>query len=91
MLSYQGVVLFEKIRRIRRCAFVEGSVLLGMGFEVSQVHDKPRSLSLFLSLCLSLSLSLPLPPSLPPFLSLSRDQNLALSYCTMIPVIKMID
>jgi hypothetical protein len=35
MLSHQGVELFEKIRRIRRCGLSGGSESLGVGFEVS--------------------------------------------------------
>lgn len=40
----QGVSLLEKIRRY---SFVEGSVLLGMDFELSKAHAKHR-VSLFL-------------------------------------------
>jgi hypothetical protein len=42
------VALFGKIRRIRRCGLVGGSVSLGVGFEVSEALVKP---SLSLSLC----------------------------------------
>jgi hypothetical protein len=34
MLSHQGVILFEKIRRIRRCGLVRGNVSLELGFDV---------------------------------------------------------
>jgi hypothetical protein len=42
MLSHQRVALFEKIRRIRRHSLVGGNVSLGVGFEVSKAHAKPR-------------------------------------------------
>jgi hypothetical protein len=45
MLSHQGVALFERIRRIRRCGLVGGSVSLG--FEFFKAHARSRG-------CLSL-------------------------------------
>jgi hypothetical protein len=42
MLSHQGVVLFERIRRIRKCGLVEGNVLLEVGFEISKICSRPR-------------------------------------------------
>jgi hypothetical protein len=36
------VVLFEGIRKIKRYVLVGGSVSLGVGFEVSKAHAKPR-------------------------------------------------
>jgi hypothetical protein len=47
MLSHQGVAAFERIRRIRRSAGIEGSVSLGVGFEGLKIHAK-----LGVSLCL---------------------------------------
>jgi hypothetical protein len=35
--------LFE---RIKRCGFVRGSVSLGVGFDVSEVHNRPSGPSL---------------------------------------------
>ena len=49
-LSHQGAALFERIRRIRRCGLVEGSMLLGVGFEVPKPMPDP---------CLSVYLSAP--------------------------------
>ena len=40
MVSHQGVELFERIRRIRSCGFVGGSVLLEMGFEVANTQSR---------------------------------------------------
>jgi hypothetical protein len=40
MLGHQGVALFERIRRLRRCGLVEGSLSLGVVFEVSKAHAK---------------------------------------------------
>ena len=48
MLSHQGVELFDRIRRIRRCGLVGGNVSLGVGFEVSKTCVRP-------SLCLLLT------------------------------------
>ena len=45
MLDLQGVELFDRIRRIRRCGLVGGSVSLGgrgVGFEVSEAYCQPR-------------------------------------------------
>ena len=56
MLSHQGVALFEKIKRIRRCGLVGGSVSLGVGFEISKAHAKPR-VSLLMDLSVALSYS----------------------------------
>jgi hypothetical protein len=36
------VALFERIRRIRRCGLVGGSVSLRVGFEVSEAQAKPK-------------------------------------------------
>ena len=38
MLSHQGVELFDRIKRIRRCGLVGGSVSLGVSFEVSKAQ-----------------------------------------------------
>jgi hypothetical protein len=32
------VAVFERIRRIKRCGLVGGTMTLGMGFEVSKAH-----------------------------------------------------
>jgi hypothetical protein len=42
MLSDQRVALLERIKRIKRCGLADGTVSLGMGFEVSKAHAKPR-------------------------------------------------
>lgn len=42
-LSHQGVGFFEKIRRMRRCGPVGGSMSLRMGFEVSKAHVRPSA------------------------------------------------
>jgi hypothetical protein len=42
MLSCQQVALFERLRWIRRCGLVGRNVSLGMGFELSKAHAKPR-------------------------------------------------
>jgi hypothetical protein len=36
------VAVFEKTRRIKRFGLVEGSVTLGVDFEVSKAHSKLR-------------------------------------------------
>jgi hypothetical protein len=43
MLSHQGVILFERIRRMRRCGLVGvGVAFLGeVGFEASKAHSNP--------------------------------------------------
>lgn len=46
MLNRQEVVLFERIRRIRRHGLIRGSVSLEEGFEVSIAHARFGSLSL---------------------------------------------
>jgi hypothetical protein len=38
MLSHWGVVLLERVRKIRRCDLVGGYVSLGVGFEVSKAQ-----------------------------------------------------
>ena len=40
LVSHQGVALFERIKGIRRCGLVGGSVSLGVGFEVSEAPAK---------------------------------------------------
>lgn len=54
MLSHQGVEVFERIRRIRKCVLVGVGVSLGVDFEVLKAHARP-SLSLSQSVCLFLS------------------------------------
>jgi hypothetical protein len=49
MLRYQGVELFERIRRNGRCGLVGIGVSLGVGLEVSKPMPGPLSLS-FLSI-----------------------------------------
>jgi hypothetical protein len=44
MLSHQGVELFDRIRRIRRCGLVGGNMSLRVGFEVSNAQDQSCSL-----------------------------------------------
>lgn len=46
MLSHQGVVLFKRIRRIRRYGLVGVSVSLGLYFLVSKAHARSSPLSL---------------------------------------------
>jgi hypothetical protein len=41
------MALFERLRRIKRCGLVEGSLSLGLGFGVSKEHARPSSLSSF--------------------------------------------
>ena len=41
MHGHQGVTLFERIKRIKRCGLIGGSVSLREGFEVSKDHAKP--------------------------------------------------
>jgi hypothetical protein len=54
MLSHQGVALFERIRRIRRCGLVSRGLSLGVGSEVSKTHARPNvSLSAYRSGCSS--------------------------------------
>jgi hypothetical protein len=63
LLSHQGVALFKRIRRMRRCGLVGGSWSLRVDFEVSKAHARPRlsfspltdqdvALNLFSSVCL---------------------------------------
>lgn len=40
MLSYKGVTVFERTRKIRRDGLTERNVSLGMGFEVSKDHAR---------------------------------------------------
>lgn len=42
MLKHEGVALLERIKRIRMCGFIGGSVSPGAGLEVSTVQTKPR-------------------------------------------------
>ena len=61
MLSHQGEELFDRIRKIKRCGCVGGSVSLGVGLKVSKAHAKPSvALStgqdIVLSCCSSASL-----------------------------------
>jgi hypothetical protein len=55
MFYHQGVEL-KKIRRITVCGFVGGSVLLGVGLEVSRAHVRLRVSHSF-SCCRSKALS----------------------------------
>jgi len=43
MFSHKGVALFERIKGIRRWSLVGGSGSLGMGFEVTKAHAKPKA------------------------------------------------
>lgn len=43
MLEHKGVDLFETIIRTRNYGLVAGGVKLEMGFEVPDVHARPRS------------------------------------------------
>ena len=64
----RGIELFERIRMIKRCDLVGGSVSLGVGLEVSKASVKPIvslpldqdvALSYHLSVCLQAAM---LPP-----------------------------
>ena len=62
--------IFERIRRIKRCGLVRENVSLGVGFDVSKSHLRPRlSLSLLtdhnvsLSYCSSTCLSAAMLPT----------------------------
>jgi len=61
MLGHQGMELFERIIRIRRCGLVGGSVSLEVDFEVSEAHERPTSPSLSLLIRMYLSA---IPPAL---------------------------
>jgi hypothetical protein len=45
----------RRISRIRRCGLVGGGVSLGLGFEVSKAHARPRFLSYFVNQDIGLS------------------------------------
>lgn len=42
MLSHLGIELFERLRRIRRCGLLGGSVSLEFGFKHSKPHARPN-------------------------------------------------
>ena len=56
MFSHQGVTLFERIRRIRKCGLIGRSMSLGiMNFEVSEIESlsQPVDQDVALSYCSS--------------------------------------
>jgi hypothetical protein len=79
MLHQKGMLLFERIKRIRKGSlfFFGGNMSLGVDFEVPKAHTRlslspsPSLPLLLLSLLTSLPSSLP--PSLPLFLLPSRS------------------
>jgi hypothetical protein len=62
MLSHQGVTLFERIRRVKRCNIARGNVCLGWVLRFQKSMPSPESLSLptdqdiILSYCVSVCL-----------------------------------
>lgn len=40
LVDYQGAKLFERIRRIRRCGLVGGTVSLGVAFDNTKAHAR---------------------------------------------------
>lgn len=75
MLSHQGVALLERIRRIKGCGLVGGSVLLGVCFKVSIAHAKPYPLSLCLQIRIKVSIAAPVSVSMPAMLPAVKILN----------------
>lgn len=54
MPGHQGMALFERTRRIRRCGLIGGTVSLEVDVEASKPMPGPESVSVFFSVSVSL-------------------------------------